>query len=125
MMPIWKQHEMKQVFDHEFALRATGGDPALLAELVSLFREQSPKWMSEIAEAIGSGIPERVRKTAHTIKGSLASLGGEVAAEAALNLETMSHSGQFGGAGTAYQSLLEKVRDFEKATADLERVSPR
>jgi HPt (histidine-containing phosphotransfer) domain-containing protein len=79
--------------DLNAALRAVGGDPALLRELVHLFLQDYPSHMTALQEALRRGDAEPVIRTAHSLQGALSIIGGPLAATLASELERM------GGAG--------------------------
>ncbi len=68
-------------------LRRLGGNRELLRELVELFLGSSDEQVTGIRDAFGAGDAERLRRAAHTLKGSAGSLGAETVAEAARRVE--------------------------------------
>ncbi|MBW3622975.1 MAG: PAS domain S-box protein [Armatimonadetes bacterium] len=69
------------------------GEPNILTELVALFLEDTPLRIEEIREAAERGETDRMKRTAHTLKGSCANLGAEALAKAAREIETAAESG--------------------------------
>jgi HPt (histidine-containing phosphotransfer) domain-containing protein len=53
------------------ALDLTGGDKELLGEMVALFLEESATLLSDIRRAIDQGDAVTLRRSAHTLNGSL------------------------------------------------------
>ena len=111
-----------KVFDKEKALAATDGDRELLAELIDLFKEQSPDLLDAIGRAIESGQAGQLQKAAHSIKGSTGSLGAMSAHEAASALETMGMNGQLEQAEEVFMKLKRRIREFKEKTAGLEEL---
>lgn len=75
--------------DRKLALSRVGGDAALLKEIAQLFLEDYPKSMDDLRRAAHSGDARWVERTAHGLKGSVATFGAPAAVEAARALETM------------------------------------
>lgn len=65
------------------------GRPDILARLIRLYFENSPKLMQGIKEACATGDPAKLRSAAHTLKSSSASLGAEALAAICKDLEDM------------------------------------
>jgi CheY-like chemotaxis protein len=76
------------------ALAAVGGDRKLLAEIVRIFLDEVPRLRSEIREAIEAHDGARLRRAAHTLKGSLRIFGESKSYELAETLETMGKENQ-------------------------------
>jgi HPt (histidine-containing phosphotransfer) domain-containing protein len=75
------------LLDMEAALARVGGDTELLGEIAALFIGDYPMQLNTLARAIASQDALVVEKSAHTIKGSVATFGAAPAVEAALGLE--------------------------------------
>ena len=100
-------------FSEATALESTGGDRALLKELIGVFLTEVPGWMSELDGALHRGDPDEVQRLAHTIKGAVDSCGAPQAYDAAMLLERMGRGGELDGAWTQYTALeheLARVR---------------
>ncbi len=52
-------------------LESLGGDEKLLREVIEIFREQAPKHLAALREAIAKGDAEAVETAAHSLKGEL------------------------------------------------------
>ena len=96
--------------DKAVALDRLGGDEELLQEVAELFLEEYPPLMTQIRSAIGNGNSQELERSAHSLKGSVANFGSDVAWQAALNLEAMGRSGDLNGSQEAFQHL-EKIMD--------------
>jgi len=112
-----------KTFNYEKALSVCGDDVELLRELIDLFKQQSPQLMADIQKAIKATQPDKLARAAHTLKGSLANLGGTAACEIAHKLETMGLDNNITGAETLFQNLTREVEKFEHEAANLERTS--
>jgi HPt (histidine-containing phosphotransfer) domain-containing protein len=79
--------------DLEAALAWVDGDRGLLEELLAVFREECPVQLRALRAAVEAADGPLVRRLAHTVKGSVASLGAARARDLA---ETLEHLGQAG-----------------------------
>jgi two-component system, sensor histidine kinase and response regulator len=98
--------------DMKAALERLEGDRELLEELAQLFKDECPRALQEIREAIAAGDPPLLTRLAHTLKGSSGSLSAVPLSQAAAQLEKVAHAGDLADA----ESLFEKV---EKEAGDL------
>jgi len=70
-----------------------GDDVAFVTELAGIFQADCPGLMGGIEEAVARRDAAALAKSAHTVKGALATLGAREAADAALQLELIGRSG--------------------------------
>jgi len=75
-------------FNRNIALERVGGDEELLREVAQIYLTEYPPLIEKIRSAVGSGDSDALQRAAHTLKGSLATLGAEPAAALALTLES-------------------------------------
>lgn len=75
------------VFDREAALATTGGDEELAADLLSMCMEQIPELLNAAEEFVKQDDWKSVRRTGHSMKSSLGTVGAMLAAEKARELE--------------------------------------
>jgi PAS domain S-box-containing protein len=95
------------VFDKAEALDRVGGDAKILAEVAGLFLREGPRLLETIRDSVRRGDAAGLKRSAHSLKGSVGCLGGRGAFTAAQRLEQV---------GTA-----EKLDEAESALADLEK----
>jgi two-component system, sensor histidine kinase and response regulator len=95
--------------DRVTAMNRLGGDEELFAELIGLFREEGPRMIQEIREALAAGDLVAVQRTAHGLKGAAGYLGGTRTVEAAHQLELIGASGELSAAPNAFQHLEEEI----------------
>jgi two-component system, sensor histidine kinase and response regulator len=69
------------------------GDDDLVAVVVDLFVEECPGWLGAIVSAVGAADPERIRETAHALKGAAGNLSAHNVAAAAARLEMTARDG--------------------------------
>jgi HPt (histidine-containing phosphotransfer) domain-containing protein len=78
---------MSAVDQRVFAeLRASAG-AEFVDELLTAFREETPRLIAELGEAHAAGAADRFRRTAHSIKSSAGTFGATDLAAAARELE--------------------------------------
>ena len=102
-------------FDEIAALSHTGGDRALLKELVALFRADYPASLRRIEKAIRGNDGEALRAAAHAVKGAIATVGGSAGRQAAADLERLGESGSFGNVEVAFATLRDRIGKLEAA----------
>ncbi len=103
------------VFDEVAALRRTGGDRRLLKELVALYRADAPTTMRQIAKALAARNAEALRDAAHALKGSVATVGGASARQAAATLEDLGKTGNLNGTDAALAVLRTELSKLDQA----------
>jgi CheY-like chemotaxis protein len=107
------------VFDRGRALERVGGDPALLREVTGLFLSDSVRLLGQVEEALRDGSAERLRKAAHTLKGSVAFFAAPAAEAAARRLEL--EAADFSAAPEAARILTGEVARLRQALTEEER----
>ena len=90
-------------------LRELGGT-ALLEELVSLFRDDVGRHLSELDRALENHDPVALRTAAHAISGSSANMGATHLANAAATLENLAATGDLEGAQALTTDLASHCR---------------
>ncbi|HEY3789802.1 MAG TPA: response regulator, partial [Urbifossiella sp.] len=102
--------EVPSALDRESAIDRLGGDRELFDEVAALFSVDAPTLLEELRSALGAGDAVRLKRAAHTLKGSAGYVGGEPAAAAAQALEAIAASGSLDTASEAFE-LLERELD--------------
>ena len=100
------------IYDRTSALRRTGGDEALLFDLMELFAEDYPKQLRRIKGAMESGDHPAVQHLAHALKGTIGNFAAARAFKAAGRLEEIA----------ATQDLVAVEGAFGKLEEELERL---
>jgi HPt (histidine-containing phosphotransfer) domain-containing protein len=101
------------LFDREIALERLGGDEELLTEISKLFLQECPQMLAKLQQAVQHGDAHGVMETAHSMKGSLATLGAEEGALLAMDLEMMGRNQALGGSPEALARLEEMLAALE------------
>ena len=95
--------------DEQAIMDRVGGDPALLAEVVELLREDVPKLLTQLRVAIRSRDLPAAARTAHTLKGEISNFTKTGAYLATVELLEASRNGDAVTAATTLGSLEEGV----------------
>jgi HPt (histidine-containing phosphotransfer) domain-containing protein len=111
-----EQHD--PVFDPEVirGMLEMFGDPAPVVKVIHLFLEEAPRQVDAVAEALSRGEPEEVRRSAHSLKSSAASLGARDLSERSAKVEELTKAGRIDDV----HPLLEPLRNsLEQSSAIL------
>jgi len=95
------------------------GDRKLLAEIVDIFRVESPRMLADLRRCLETGDARGVMEAAHALKGCVGNFGGRAAADAALVLERMGREGALSGGGGR---LAELEREVDRLRSGLGRM---
>jgi HPt (histidine-containing phosphotransfer) domain-containing protein len=106
-------------FNRHVALDRVGGDEVLLHEVVQLFLHEYPALLEHVAHAVEKSNTGLLERSAHSLKGSLSTIGAEVAAQTALSLELMGRSGRIDGAAVQFAHLRSAI---ERLTRELQEI---
>jgi CheY-like chemotaxis protein/HPt (histidine-containing phosphotransfer) domain-containing protein len=104
-----------EVIDRAAALERVDGDTELLGEIAQLFLDDVDALTAEIRQAVSAADPARIMRSAHRLKGSVATLAAHAATDAALRLENMGRSGELADATAALASLEAEMARLEPA----------
>jgi len=98
------------------SLRELGGEdqPELLAELIDLFLDDTPKQLQALDEAVEAAYPEGMERAAHTLKSSCANVGAMGMSVLCFELEKLGRSNAIEGAG----SLSSQIQQAYVAVAE-------
>ena len=108
-----------EILDQEMALARVDGDEGLLADLATLFCEESPKLLSAVRDAVAKSDAAALQRAAHSLKGSMSTFAARDATEAALRLEELARSGDLADAESAYRLLAAQVDRLKQALESL------
>ena len=94
-----------------------GDDAELLAQIVEIYVAETPPLIEHLAAALDAGDPEKVFRTAHTIKGSSANLSAGDATAAAKAVELAARAGDLTGARAGMPALERALAELLAALA--------
>jgi len=103
------------VFDRDHAVRRLGGDRRLLAEMLAIFRRETPGLMASVRRAAGAGDIGAVGRAAHALKGSLGTIHAPLALESAGRLEATARAGDAGAIAPALADLEQRMTELARA----------
>lgn len=92
-------------FDRAAFLSRVGGDDALVAEVIALFRDDCPRALDAIRTATTAGDAPAVQRAAHALKGAAGSLSAGPVTEVARQLEAVAQSGDLSRASSLCDQL--------------------
>ena len=107
--------------DWQVARNFTGGDDALLDELIEMFPEESEKHLEAIRIAIEHGDASSLTRSAHTLKSSARFFGAATLAAHALEMETL---GESSSTAEAEARLLDLQTETSRVIAALKQGRP-
>ena len=81
------------------------GDEEFVGTVIELFADECPRWMAAVLAAVNDRDAERVRSSAHSLKGAAANLAAHTVAAAAGRLEHMGRDHNLADCGTACADL--------------------
>jgi signal transduction histidine kinase/CheY-like chemotaxis protein len=93
------------VLDWTRALERVGGSEELLRQLAHLFVKESGKLLAEVRQAVASADASRLRRAAHTLKGSADCFAAKPVVDAAQRLEFMGRDRNLAGTEEARAAL--------------------
>src|SRR5436309_2178619 len=99
------REEGNGAIDRQALLARLGGNQGLLQELAEMLREDAPKALEEIREAIRRGDADGVKLTAHRLCSSIGSFGISPAFTVARKVEALGEAGDLAGARECCASL--------------------
>jgi PAS domain S-box-containing protein len=105
--------------DRSALMHRVSGDVGLLREMTDLFRDDGPRLLADVEEAVTLGDARRLKHAAHTLKGAVSNFGAEPAIAAAQRLEAMGQRGDLDGAGDALSELRAALGRFQPALEQL------
>jgi len=109
---------LNAIIDKDEIMERVNGDIDLLIELMDLFIADYPKLLSNIKNAIIQENSGELKRSAHTIKGSVGNFSANSAYNIALSLEIMGQNNNFSNAEKTYIQL-EKEIDLLIQTFDI------
>jgi HPt (histidine-containing phosphotransfer) domain-containing protein len=90
-------------------LEGLGNDPDLARRLIDLFLNDSVRLVDEISHAITDGDTDRLRRSAHTLKGAVSNFPAGAARDAAAKMEAIGFNGDLDAARDAFPELEKEV----------------
>jgi PAS domain S-box-containing protein len=101
--------DLKSIVNWSEAMDHVRGDVELFRELAAIFLEEWPNWLGGLREGMERPDFERLRRTAHTVKGSLGTFAARAAHAAASELEDAAARNNAGRAAVALERLEQEM----------------
>jgi HPt (histidine-containing phosphotransfer) domain-containing protein len=106
------------------ALAHVRGDEDLLRELAGVFVQEWPRWQADLREGLATNNAGLVRRTAHTVKGSVGTFAATAAHAAAWELEQRAADGGLADGPAALERLEHEVKALLPPMAAFARGGP-
>jgi two-component system, sensor histidine kinase and response regulator len=100
-------------FDAAAALANVADDRELLAQMVELFTQESPRMLAAIRSSVDAGDVQALMRSAHALKGSVGNFGFTRSFEVARTLERMGREGVMTDARQCVSQLEAHVHQLE------------
>jgi CheY-like chemotaxis protein/HPt (histidine-containing phosphotransfer) domain-containing protein len=107
------------VFNREELLDRLGGDRQVLREIVTMCLAECPRLTGNIRTALAAGSPHDVERAAHSLKGTMASIGANESQAAAARLETLARAGDLSSAEKTFAVLEQEMGSLTSALGGL------
>jgi two-component system sensor histidine kinase/response regulator len=110
-----QQSPAEEVFDVPAALQRVEGDAELLAELATLFEQESEQLLAKMNEAFAQHDSQALKQAVHALKGSVGNFAAMPAYAAALELERLAREGDRGQVEKAITVLENEITRLRPA----------
>jgi len=104
--------------------KVVGDDPEMIRVLIGEFLPGARSGIAEIAEAVGSGLADRVRASSHKLKGACAMVGARHLIEICVQLEAAARAEEWTQIEALFAELDPRMAEVEVATDLLLREIP-
>ena len=111
------------VADWSQALRAFENDHHALCELISIFRQEAPRLSAELENGVSAGDAGMVRRTAHTLQGTLRVFGVAPLISLAARIENMGEVGDLKNVAPALAELKTQLIEFCESLEKFQRTA--
>lgn len=101
-----------KILDTERLDMLFGGDLSLVREIYQIAATDFPKTSARLAEALEAQDLEGVRQYSHTLKGSIANVGGQRASELANEICTAARADELGRCAELYPRFEKELDEF-------------
>jgi HPt (histidine-containing phosphotransfer) domain-containing protein len=109
----------RKVLSQAQLLDNIGGDVRLLAEVLSLFLTEAPKYVHNIRKAVVNHDAEALSAAAHKLKGTMVLLAAAPVSDIAVELERMGKDGNLRGAEELLKDLELQMNRLTEAADSL------
>lgn len=114
-----------KTIDLSVALKRMGGNVELLAQVIGFFVDDAPGLLASLKAARAAGNGPEVKRAAHSLKGLVVNFDAEIAAAAALKVESLSSLSDSKAVDAAIRDLEEKIACLmEVLPAEIRKFQP-
>ncbi|MDQ7053433.1 MAG: NAD-binding protein [candidate division KSB1 bacterium] len=103
-----------KLFSEDTLQQQVDNDKNLLIEIISIFQDDASRLLEQIQEAISSKDNKMLQRTAHTLKGSLATLAANSPYQKAQELEKLAKDGNMDGAAKVFHKLKNEIEHLKE-----------
>jgi HPt (histidine-containing phosphotransfer) domain-containing protein len=100
----------------------TPGEPDVLAQVLDLFLQETPKRIERVQSAWRSGNTDEVHRTAHSLKGSTGNIGARAMFAVCRDLDERVRAGELSSVPALIESL---VAEYQRVEAEINRLLAR
>ncbi len=104
-----------RVLNLDVMMDNVGGDQQLMADVVSMMLEETPRLMSQIDAAVAQLDANAMQRAAHSLKGSVAIFGARDAITAAERLESAGRAGKLEDVNQLHAELQSRIASLMAA----------
>jgi HPt (histidine-containing phosphotransfer) domain-containing protein len=105
------------VCDRAELVRRVGGNPDVVREIIGLVQVECPRLLKAVRAALDGGSASEVERAAHSLKGTVGSIGARESLAVAQRLETLGRQGDLVQAGQAFPQLEEVIQRLQSVLA--------
>ena len=102
-----------KAFNPEYLLNVSGGETAIMEEIVTIFRNQIPEFITEMNSLLSAGRYYDLGLLAHKAKGSVTVMGMEETAKLLKTFELQAKAGE------QKEKYPDYISDFERDSAQV------
>jgi len=95
------------------------GEPDVLAQVLNLFLQETPKRIDRLKAACREGDPDEVHRTAHSLKGSVGNIGARAMFSVCRDLDDHARAGDLTKSGELMAAL---AREYARVEAEIRRL---
>jgi CheY-like chemotaxis protein len=112
-VPPRVKETMQAAFDQAAALHNVGGDLSILKEIIAIFVEEYPTWLTAIREGLDLSDAGIVRRNSHALKGAVSVFGPTRALELVQRLELMAREDDLSNADDVFKDVERAIRELQ------------
>jgi two-component system, sensor histidine kinase and response regulator len=95
------------------------GEPDVLAQVLNLFLQETPKRLDRLKAACREGNHDEVHRTAHSLKGSVGNIGARAMFSVCRDLDDQARAGDLTKSGAL---MAELTREYARLEAEIRRL---